>query len=78
LAKRYFHGPIIGNESIDLDEAQRLIEEDTVKLVSFGRPFIANPDLVNRFKTGSKLAKFNLSTLYTKGEEGYTDYPPMN
>jgi N-ethylmaleimide reductase len=45
-------------------------------LVAFGRPFINNPDLVDRLRNGWPLSKdldFNL--FYTPGEKGYTDYP---
>ena len=74
VARQYFQGPIIGNESIDLDEAKTLIDSDDIAAVSFGRYFIANPDLVARFRSGAKLSRFNLETLYTPGEIGYTDY----
>jgi 2,4-dienoyl-CoA reductase-like NADH-dependent reductase (Old Yellow Enzyme family) len=43
--------------------------------ISFGRPFIANPDLVERMQTGAALAEPNPRTFYTAGSEGYTDYP---
>jgi len=43
--------------------------------VSFGLPFIANPDLVDRFAHGYPLADLDPATLYTGGESGYTDYP---
>jgi N-ethylmaleimide reductase len=44
-------------------------------LVSIGRPFIANPDLVQRLKTGTPLAALDPATLYTPGPKGYVDYP---
>ncbi|HEY6132134.1 MAG TPA: alkene reductase, partial [Halioglobus sp.] len=43
--------------------------------VSFGRHFIANPDLVERWQAGLALAAFDLATLYTPGAEGYSTYP---
>ncbi|HBQ41677.1 MAG TPA: alkene reductase, partial [Halieaceae bacterium] len=43
---------------------------------SFGRPYIANPDLVARHERKLPLAKFDINTLYTPGPEGYTSYPP--
>jgi N-ethylmaleimide reductase len=43
--------------------------------VAFGRPFIANPDLVSKLKSGSALRAPDASTFYTPGEKGYTDYP---
>jgi N-ethylmaleimide reductase len=46
--------------------------------VAFGKPFISNPDLVERFKKGSALNdKLDVSTFYTPGEKGYTDYPAL-
>ncbi len=78
LARQYFQGPIVGNESIDLAEAKALVDGGDLAAVSFGRSFIANPDLVARFRSGAELANFNLATLYTPGEAGYTDYPSLD
>ena len=47
-------------------------------IVAFGRPFIANPDLVARLKANAPLNELNRATLYGGGAEGYTDYPAMN
>lgn len=47
-------------------------------IVAFGRPFIANPDLVARLKANAPLNALNRATLYGGGAEGYTDYPAMN
>jgi N-ethylmaleimide reductase len=46
-------------------------------LVAFGRPFIANPDLVERLRAGAPLAKADKTTFYGGGANGYTDYPTM-
>jgi len=43
-------------------------------LIAFGRPFISNPDLVEKLKTGMALTDPDMSTFYTPGEKGYTDY----
>jgi len=43
--------------------------------VSFGRHFVANPDLVERWQRGVALADFDLASLYTPGARGYSDYP---
>ena len=45
--------------------------------VAFGRPFISNPDLVQRLKADAPLAGLNRATLYGGGAAGYTDYPPL-
>ena len=47
----------------------------TLAAVSFGRNFIANPDLVERWQNGLPLATFDLAKLYTPGAEGYSTYP---
>ncbi len=51
------------------------IKESLVDLVAFGRPFIANPDLVERFRLGYPLASGDPSTYYQGGDDGYIDYP---
>ena len=43
--------------------------------MAFGVPFIANPDLVERIRNGEALNEADMSTFYTPGPEGYTDYP---
>ena len=75
LGRRYFGDRLIGNESFDYHEAQRAVEAGELSAVSFGRHFIANPDLVERLRDGVDLAQFDLSTLYTPGAMGYTSYP---
>jgi len=47
-------------------------------LAGFGRPFISNPDLVERFRNNWPLTPFNPATFYGGGDEGYVDYPPYN
>jgi N-ethylmaleimide reductase len=75
LGRRYFGDRLIGNESYRLEEASEVIASGELSAVSFGRPFIANPDLVERWRNGAPLAKFDLDTLYTPGPRGYIDYP---
>ena len=75
LGRRYFGDRLIGNESFSFSEAQKAVAAGEVSAVSFGRHFIANPDLVERLRDGLPLAEFELSTLYTPGPQGYTSYP---
>ncbi len=75
LAQQHFSGPLIVNESYSAEEAERELALDSVEAVSFGRPFIANPDLVRRLRDDLPLAQFNARALYTPGSEGYSDYP---
>jgi N-ethylmaleimide reductase len=78
LGQRFFGDRLIGNESYGLDEAQQAIAAGSLSAVSFGRHFIANPDLVERWQDGLELAPFDLATLYTEGAEGYISYPRAN
>jgi N-ethylmaleimide reductase len=75
LARKYFPGKVIGNESYNCSEAATAIAAGELSAVSFGRPFIANPDLVERFSNGWPLAEFDMAGLYNPGGKGYTDYP---
>ncbi len=75
LGRRYMGDRLIGNESYGLDEAQQAVAAGELAAVSFGRNFIANPDLVERWQNGQPLATFDIATLYTPGADGYTTYP---
>lgn len=66
---------IILSGGYDRTRAEADLESNAADLVAFGRPFIANPDLVERMKLGAPLAKPDQATFYTPGKEGYTDYP---
>ncbi len=74
LALKHFSGPIIVNDSYAADEANAVLDE-RIRAVSFGRDYIANPDLVERLRDGKPLSAFDVKTLYTPGARGYTDYP---
>lgn len=75
LGQRYMPERLIGNESYGFEEAQGAVAAAELTAVSFGRSFIANPDLVERWQGGIPLAQFGLATLYTPGAEGYSSYP---
>ena len=75
--RRRFKNTYIGNNGYDLVLAAGQLAEGKADLFAFGRPFIANPDLVERLKKGAPLAAFIPETLYGGGAEGYTDYPPL-
>ena len=78
LGQRYFGERLIGNESYSFEEATAAVASGELSAVAFGRPFIANPDLVSRFEQGAELAEFDLASLYADGSQGYTDYPPLD
>lgn len=78
LVRANFSGPVIENCGLTLEKAQEVIATGKAEAVSFGIPFIANPDLVDRFRKGAPLAEGNRETYYTgSGDDrvGYTDYP---
>ena len=74
LARRCFGGPLLLNDSYSPEEADRAIATGQGMAVSFGRLFVANPDLVGRMQKSYDLADFNHRTLYTRGPQGYVDY----
>ena len=78
LARTHFNGPIIVNDSYNLNEAQQVVANASAAAVSFGRWFVANPDLVERLKTGAELNRMDGRTLYSAGAKGYLDYPSLN
>lgn len=72
-----FHGTYIGNGAYTAEEASDRIAAGRCDLSSFGRPFIANPDLVERFRRGAPLNEGDSSTFYGGDERGYIDYPGL-
>ncbi len=73
-----FGGPYVANGGYDHESAAAAIIAGDADLVSFGAPFIANPDLVNRFRAGAQLNTADRATYYTGGALGYTDYPTLD
>ena len=72
-----FKGTYIGNGAYTADEARNRLLEGRCDLVTFGRPFIANPDLPERFRQNATLNEWDDSTFYGGDERGYTDYPTL-
>ena len=77
VLRQRFKNTYIANNGYDLDLATSRLVEDKADLIAFGRPFIGNPDLVERLRTGSPLSAFNPATLYGGGATGYIDYPTL-
>lgn len=80
LVRANWSGPVIENNGLTQEKAQALLAEGKADAVSFGYPFIANPDLVERFRSGAALARAHKETFYTgQGDDarGYTDYPAL-
>jgi 2,4-dienoyl-CoA reductase-like NADH-dependent reductase (Old Yellow Enzyme family) len=74
--RKVFHGPLIGNCGYTKETAERAIAEGYADLISFGRPFISNLDLVERFRNDWPLAEpAPMSDWYSPtGAKGYTDF----
>jgi N-ethylmaleimide reductase len=72
-----FGGPYVANGGYDHESAAAAIIAGDADLVSFGAPFIANPDLVQRFRSGAQLNTGDRATYYSGGARGYTDYPTL-
>ncbi len=75
--RRGFHGAYVANNGYDGEMAEAAVSSGKADLVAFGRPFIANPDLPERLRTGAALNQGNQATYYGGGPEGYTDYPAL-
>jgi len=70
-----YKGTLIANGSYDKEKGNAILASGDASLVSFGKLFIANPDLGDRFTKNAPLNQPDVSTFYASGEHGYTDYP---
>lgn len=77
ILRRLFKGHYMANNGYDLSMALDVRDAKTVDLVCFGRPFISNPDLVERLRTVAPLATPDPATMYGGGAGGYIDYPAL-
>ena len=74
--REVFEGPLMGNCGYTQETAEAAIKEGNADLIAFGRPFISNPDLVERFANGWPLnPAADVNIWYSFGKEGYTDFP---
>ncbi|MDQ8201381.1 alkene reductase [Pelagicoccus sp. SDUM812003] len=76
--KRRFGGVFIANEQFTAQSAEAAIEAGDADAVAFGQLFIANSDLVERFRQGAPLNEPNPDTFYGEGPEGYIDHPRLD
>lgn len=72
-----YNGMYIANNGYDKSRAQSALQNGDCNAVAFGIPFIANPDLVQRFKDNLPLSEADQATFYGGDETGYTDYPTV-
>jgi N-ethylmaleimide reductase len=76
--RKVFSGVLVVNSDYDTaEEAQAAIDSGVADAISFGRTFIANPDLPERLKAGAPLAVSDAPTWYSRGPKGYVDYPAI-
>ncbi|MGC4958322.1 alkene reductase [Actinomadura citrea] len=73
--RKLFDGALVANHGFGRESGNAVVEAGIADAVSFGRPFIANPDLVARFALGHAVAREDESTHYGGGARGYVDYP---
>jgi N-ethylmaleimide reductase len=76
--RQEFHGPLIVGNGFTRETATRALAEDAADAVAFGRLFIANPDLPERFRLNAPLNTPDESTFYGGTDKGYTDYPTLS
>ena len=76
--RKVFTGVLVLNSDYTTaDEAQAKLDEGVADAISFGRTFLANPDLPERLRTGAPLNQDDMKTWYSQGPEGYIDYPAL-
>jgi N-ethylmaleimide reductase len=81
IAKHFrplYKGKLVINCGFNRSSGNQIIEEEYADAVAFGKPFISNPDLVERIRRGVEWANWDEKTFYTRGPRGYTDYLPLD
>lgn len=78
LIRKNYTGNLIVNGGYTLDLGNKAVDNGFAQAVAFGVPFIANPDFVERLKSGAPFNTPDTSTFYGGGAEGYIDYPVMD
>jgi len=73
--RKHFKNAYMANLAYDKARGNAAIASAHADVIAYGVPFLANPDLVERYKTNAPLNQANESTFYGGGEKGYTDYP---
>jgi N-ethylmaleimide reductase len=72
-----FKGAFILAGGFDKQSAEKALQDNRADLIAFGRPFLANPDLVDRMRRDGPLNTPDMATFYVPGPKGYTDYPTL-
>jgi N-ethylmaleimide reductase len=77
LLRQKFDRSLIVNGGFDLDSANAAIGNGIADLVAFGTPFLANPDLPERYRIKAPLNVPDQATFYAGDDKGFTDYPAL-
>ena len=75
--RRVFSGPLVLNSDYGKADGQAQLDEGIADAIGYGRTFLANPDLPERFRQDAELNQDEVATWYSQGAEGYTDYPAL-
>ena len=75
--RRAFAGPLVLNSDYGFARGQAALDAGEADAIAFGRPFISNPDLVERLRAAAPLQPDVMATWYSQGPEGYVDYPAL-
>ena len=75
--RQAFHGGIIACGGFKRENGEAILARGVADLIAIGKPFIANPDLVERLRRDAPLNKWDPATFYGGGEKGFTDYPTL-
>jgi N-ethylmaleimide reductase len=73
--RKFFEGKVITNVGFDFDTGNRILKQGHADMVAYGKLFISNPDLVERFTLGAPLSDWDQESFYYGGAKGYIDYP---
>jgi 2,4-dienoyl-CoA reductase-like NADH-dependent reductase (Old Yellow Enzyme family) len=77
VIRKVFPQPLVLNSDFTLENAEAAVAGEQADAISFGRPFISNPDLPARLLNGAELVADEMATWYSQGPEGYVDYPAL-
>ncbi len=77
LVREKFKGAYIANDGFTRESAERVVADGYAEAVAFGQLYIANPDLVERFRVHAPLNSVNADTIYSSDGTGYNDYPTL-
>jgi N-ethylmaleimide reductase len=77
VARRQFQGVLMSNGSYTRESGESTVAAGAADAIVYGRPYIANPDLVERFSKQAPLNDVNYDRLYGGGSDGYSDYPAL-